>query len=197
MGLGGRDVTNYLLQLLLRSGYLFTTISEKQAIQQLKEALSYVALDYEQELKKAETSTDCQRVYTLPDGQTITVGSERFRCAEALFKPYWAGPDREGVHMLIYQSLMKCEDELRGVLSKNIVLAGGNTMFGGIAERMLNEVTTLIPVSLTCHVDALPDKHSIWMGGSILASLKSFENMMININEYYEYGPSIVHRKKG
>merc|ERR1712136_423835 len=38
-------------------------------------------------------------------------------------------------------------------------------------------------------------KYSVWIGGSILASLSTFQQMWITKQEYDECGPSIVHRK--
>merc|ERR1711962_1768975 len=38
-------------------------------------------------------------------------------------------------------------------------------------------------------------KYSVWIGGSILASLSTFQQMWISKQEYDECGPSIVHRK--
>ncbi len=38
-------------------------------------------------------------------------------------------------------------------------------------------------------------KYSVWIGGSILASLSTFQQMWISKDEYEEAGPSIVHRK--
>lgn len=38
-------------------------------------------------------------------------------------------------------------------------------------------------------------KYSVWIGGSILASLSTFQQMWIAKSEYDESGPSIVHRK--
>lgn len=50
-----------------------------------KEKLCYIALDFDSEMKAATESLDKEKVYEKPDGSTITVGSERFRCPEAGF----------------------------------------------------------------------------------------------------------------
>ena len=38
-------------------------------------------------------------------------------------------------------------------------------------------------------------KYMVWVGGSLLACLSSFQNMWIAKSEYDEAGPTIVHRK--
>ncbi len=63
-------------------GYTFATSADQEIVRDIKEKLAYVTEDYEAELAKAETSSDIEKNYELPDGQVITVGAERFRCAE-------------------------------------------------------------------------------------------------------------------
>ena len=69
-------------------------------------------------------------------------------------------------------------------------------MFEGIAERMEKEITALAPSTMKVKVIAPPErKYAVWIGGSILASLATFPQMVITHEEYNEAGPSIVHRK--
>jgi actin len=75
-------------------------------------------------------------------------------------------------------------------------MSGGTTMFPGIADRMKKEVTALAPNSMSIKIVAPPErKYSVWIGGSILASLSTFQDMWITKAEYNESGPAIVHRK--
>jgi actin-related protein len=95
----------------------------------------------------------------------------------------------------IQQSIMKCDDLMHKDLYANIVLSGENTMVDGISERMSKEITALAPAALI-KIVALPErKYSVWIGGSILASLSTFQQMWISKGEYDEFGPSIVRRK--
>ena len=66
----------------------------------------------------------------------------------------------------------------------------------GIADRMQKEITALAPSTMKIKIIAPPErKYSVWIGGSILASLSTFQQMWISKQEYDESGPSIVHRK--
>lgn len=128
--------------------------------------------------------------------QMITIGNERFRCPEVLFNPNMVGMEAVGIHDTTFNSIMKCDVDIRKDLYNNIVLSGGTTMFPGIADRMSKEITSLAPSAMKIKVVAPPErKYSVWIGGSILASLSTFQQMWIAKSEYDESGPSIVHRK--
>ncbi len=122
-----------------------------------------------------------------------------------------------GIHETTFNSIMKCDVDIRKDLYGNVVLSGGTTMFPGIGDRMQKELVALAPSTMKvrsvvavlwlCVLDltlratqikiiAPPErKYSVWIGGSILASLSTFQQMWISKEEYDESGPSIVHRK--
>lgn len=69
-------------------------------------------------------------------------------------------------------------------------------MYPGLADRMQKELTSLAPASMKIKIVAPPErKYSVWIGGSILASLSTFQQMWVSKQEYDEAGPAIVHRK--
>jgi actin-related protein len=158
--------------------------------------LSYPStLVFEEKKLIPNSSLSSLSVHTI-DGNVIVIGNERFRCPEVLFQPSLIGKEASGIHDCTFQTIMKCDIDIRRDLYANIVMSGGTTMFPGIAERMTKELTALAPSTMKIKVVAPPErKYSVWIGGSILASLSTFQQMWISKAEYDESGPSIVHRK--
>ena len=73
----GRDVTEYMQLLLRKSGYVFHTSAEKEVVRQIKEKMTYVALDPKKEEKEWQTMANRSESkvveYVLPDGNKMRV----------------------------------------------------------------------------------------------------------------------------
>lgn len=197
INLSGSHITEYLRGLLKEKGYNFTTPAEIEIVRDIKERLCYVVhKNFDSVLKESAENNSVEKTYDLPDQRSITVGNERFRCPEILFQPKHAGLEIDGIHKYAYDSIMKCDIDIRKDLFSNIILAGGTTLFEGIGERMWFEIHQLASSNNKIKVLAPPErKYSVWLGGSILAALSTFQTMWINKSEYDDSGPAIIHRK--
>lgn len=186
--IGGRDIGMYLERQLNN----IPSNSKKEIIRDIKEKLGYVALDFDMEMKKAIETRD----YILPEGKTINIERERFLCTELLFNPRQNGFGFDGIHQVLFDSIMNCESPIRNDMFANIVVCGGSSMFCGFPERVEKEVTCLAQKDLKIKVFAVPERrHIVWIGGSILASLPSFPQLVVTRQDYNEAGVGIVHRK--
>jgi len=196
MDLAGRDLTNYLKDILTESGISLSSTAELEIVKDIKEKKCYVALDYESELKEFEQGDSKTTEYEMPDGQIVKIGSQQIKCPEALFKPQFLGKDFGGVHQTAYNCVQKCDVDLRRVLFGNIILSGGTTMFPGLADRLSKEISQMAPSSVKVKVVAPNErKFSVWIGGSVLSTLATFQTMWITRQEFDENGAVIVHRK--
>jgi len=134
--LAGNDLTQYLREILKERGLNFTTPAELEIVRDIKETMTVVVSDYNEAMKDADESHAVEKNYELPDGRKILIGNERFRCPEILFQPHLAGYDLEGVHKYCFDSVMKCDNDVRKDLFANIILSGGSTLFEAMGERL-------------------------------------------------------------
>ncbi|PWA21865.1 hypothetical protein CCH79_00017593, partial [Gambusia affinis] len=194
--LAGLDVTLQLKKLLQEQGVCMRTTAEDEIVREMKEKCCCVALNYETELNPGRSS--CREVqYTMPDGQIVTMGTERFRAAEILFNPEIIGRDHPGMHESIFKSILRSDIDLRRSFLGNIILSGGNTLLPGLPERLQAEVKNLVPAGMKVNVCVTSPKDRrflVWSGGAVLANLSTFNSAWISRGEYEEYGPQIVFR---
>ena len=196
LNLAGQDLTSWMMKLLYEKGLEFHPEAEKEIVNDIKEKLCYVALDFDAEKKKAATSSEINRKYEHPHGCFNTIGNERFRCPEMLFKPYLNDMKCDGIHKVLFDSIMKCDKDIHKELFANIILSGGSTMYEGLADRLNKEITALAPPTMSVNLVAPSErKYEAFCGGSIIASLATFPQMVITKDEFEEFGAQIVHLK--
>lgn len=190
LNLAGRDLTDYMQRLLRERGVSVSGSAGREIARDIKETLGCVGTGEEPDTTALATT------YTLPDGQVINLDAERERCTEPLFDPSLIGMEAPGIHEQVFGAIQKCDIDIRRDMYSHVVLSGGTTMFDGLAGRMASELTKRAPSGVKVKVLAPPErKYAVWIGGSILSSLSTFEQMWITKAEYDEAGPSIVHRK--
>lgn len=193
---GGRDVTDMMIKCLREKGYTFGGLGEERNVaNDIKEKLTRVALDYEDEMR---TAKERARTYTLPDGSTVEVDEACIKCPEVLFSPALIGRKRAlSVQEMVSTSIFECDIDIRKDLYMNIICTGGSSMFLGFADRLREEVVKRETTSLRRHVKIIapPDRlHSAWIGGSIMSCLSPFWDSWITKDTYDELGPQRMMR---
>lgn len=190
----GRDVTRQMQLLLRRSGLTFTTTAEADLVKRMKEESCYVTRT---NTVDDTAEKDSRTQYQLPDGQAVTLSSERYQAPNILFDPSLIGSEEPGVADILVDSIMKSDIDLRSTLFSQVVLAGGSTLLPGFGDRMLHEVRARSPSHTKIRISAPPERlHSTFVGGSILASLATFKSMWVSRAEFEEHGSAILHRDK-
>ncbi|MBN3283854.1 ACL7B protein, partial [Polyodon spathula] len=188
----GDDLNKYLINLLKEGRQTFTD-SSLNIVDDIKRKCCYIPLDIKYEMSL--TPNDYTVDYELPDGHLITMGKERFRCPEALFRPNLLGSQEPGLHTLTMNSINKCDTDLKKDLLKNILVCGGSTLFEGFPDRLQNELAKIATNSKPIIVATPERKYSVWIGGSIMSSLKSFQQLWVQKKDYDEGGPFVIYRK--
>ncbi|XP_006873711.1 PREDICTED: uncharacterized protein LOC102839792 [Chrysochloris asiatica] len=184
LDVAGCDLTEYLAQLLLAGSH---SSPKAGLLNQIKEANCYVTMDMAAEM--ARTQGQAQVDFVLPDKQVITLGSERFRCPEALFQPNLLGLNQPGLPQLALLSISQLEAKQQELLLANVVLEGGSTLFNGFPERLRQELGPGANVLGSPHRAV-----AAWLGGSIMASRDSFQSLWLSRREYEEEGPWAIYK---
>ncbi|KZP01556.1 Actin/actin-like protein [Calocera viscosa TUFC12733] len=201
LDIAGRDVTRYLIKLLLMRGYAFNRTADFETVQQIKEKLCYVSYDLDLDNKLAEDTTVLVENYTLPDGRTIKVGSERFEAPECMFQPSLVDIEQPGMAELLFLTIQSAALDVRQELYKHIVLSGGSSMYPGLPSRLEKEMKQLYltrvlggnPERLNKFKIRIEDpprrKHMVFLGGAVLADImKQREEFWITKEEWEEQG---------
>lgn len=199
LDVGGRDTTDHLISKLRSSGYPFSTENDWDIANRIKEELCYVAGSAEKELDYCKQSKSIERLYTLPDGQQVYMNENRFMAPEVMFNPSLMGYrtlNKSGIHSTVHETVQCCDEAIQNELYGAVVLAGGNTLFPKMDERLQREIAQIAPTGRQSRVIAFANrKYATWIGGSIVGSLSTFPAMWISKTEYDDFGASIVHRK--
>ncbi|KAM9270220.1 LOW QUALITY PROTEIN: actin-5-like [Morus bassanus] len=190
----GRGVTKYLARFLLETGHSFISTAEREIVRDMKEKLCYVPLDPSQNMQEKPEKLMCE--YILPGGRAVKAGDRLLRSPEALFVPAEAEIPGPGVGGMVLQSVTKCREHIQSDMLRNMVLLGRSTLSRGFKERLLEELQTGVPNTIHIKIISPPDQmQSMWIGASILASLRACRNVRVTREDYNEVGPTVLQRK--
>lgn len=191
VGYGGQSLNVHLTNMLRDAGQAESGggVFDDSVLHDIKKTCCYVPMDPHVEKRKGHVE------YNLPKGKPITLSKEQYLCPEALFQPDLLGSQEPGLPTLIMNSVNRCSVQLKRDMLQNILVCGGSTMFKGIPERLQREMDHLVPKSSTRVVAAPGRQNTVWVGGSILASLESFQSLWVRKQEYEERGPFVIYRK--
>lgn len=201
LDIAGKSLTDNLQKLLRENkGHNFNSSSGWQIVNNMKESMAYVSQDYSSEMKEFKTRDALTQFYSLPDGQAVEISSEMISTPEPLFNPETLlGADdtiasQPPMHKLVNNAFKRCSPDLQDNIYRNIVLSGGTTFIRGLVPRLQYELGKINPKIRSVRA---PDNRmfSAWIGGSILGSLSTLENMYATIDEYADYGGRIVNQK--
>ncbi|KAF3682316.1 Actin-related protein 7 [Capsicum annuum] len=190
---GGLDLTKLLADELSKSNpTVKLNISD---VEKLKEQYACCADD---DIAYEKLQQSCmEETHTLPDGQVITIGKERYTVGEALFQPSILGNDTHGIVEQLVHSISSVSSENHRQLLENTVLCGGTATITGFEERFQREATlcsSAVRPSLVKPPEYMPEKltsYSAWIGGAILAKVVFPQNQHITKADYDESGPSV------
>jgi actin-related protein len=101
------------------------------------------------------------------------------------------------LHKLVHESLAAVGDvDVRKDLAANIVLTGASSLLPNMEQRLSLETSRMTSSAYKCKV--LASRHAVerscaaWIGGSILSSLGSFQQLWLSRTEYEEYGATLA-----
>lgn len=201
LDVAGRDVTRYLIKLLLMRGYAFERTADFETVRGIKEALCYVSYDLDMDKRLSEETTTLVESYTLPDGRVIKVGSERYEAPECMFQPHLVDVEQPGMAELLFQTIQQAAVDTRSELYKHIVLSGGSSMYPGLPSRLEKEMKQLyLTRVLAGNAERLKNfkiriedpprrKHMVFLGGAVLADImKSREEFWVTKADVEEQG---------
>jgi len=207
LDVAGRDVTRYLIKLLLLRGYAFNRTADFETVRQIKEKLCYVGYDLELEKRLAFETTVLVETYTLPDGRVIRVGGERFEAPEVLFEPHLIDVEGPGMGEMLFDCINKADVDTRTEFYNHIVLSGGSTMYPGLPSRLEKEIRKFYATKVAkgnkdsiakfkCRIEDPPRrKHMVFLGGAVLAEImKDKDHFWMNKSEYDEQGDQILRK---
>ena len=191
---GGRDVSGILKILLKQNNPKFNSniLDNNKVLNEIKENQCYIKTLKDEN----EDFVSIPSEYILPDGGKLVLNDEKILAPEILFNNKLIFGEYLTFHEMVINSINKVDINIKNKLYKTIILSGGNTKFKGIEDKMKTNLSYLIPrgVDIKIRTQINPELNC-WNGGNIIASLNTFNKMLVNKKEWDECGKNIIHIK--
>ena len=191
---GGRDVSGILKILLKQNNPKFNSniLNNNKVLNEIKENQCYIKTLKDEN----EDFVSIPSEYILPDGGKLVLNDEKILAPEILFNNKLIFGEYLTFHEMVINSINKVDINIKNKLYKTIILSGGNTKFKGIEDKMKTNLSYLIPrgVDIKIRTQINPELNC-WNGGNIIASLNTFNKMLVNKKEWDECGKNIIHIK--
>lgn len=186
MEVAGGDITAKVQEMMEQGNCEFA--SNMRVMQAMKEKVCSVALDYNTAMKSRDIADDESKSFELPDGNIVKVSQQiRMGAPEILF-----GNQEQGtpfVQSICLEAINTCDLDFQQDLIRSLVVAGGTSMLPGFAPRLKSELSSLLPAEMARQVDICVDsqrRYAAWIGGSMFASLSTFDQVAISKQDYDE-----------
>lgn len=191
---GGKDVSSILKILIKQNNPKFNcyVLDNIKVLNEIKEKQCYIKTLKDEN----EDFVSIPSEYILPDGSKLVLNDEKILAPEILFNNKLIFGEYLTFHEMVINSINKVDINIKNKLYKTIILSGGNTKFKGIEEKMKTNLSYLIPrgVDIKIRTQINPELNC-WNGGNIIASLNTFNKMLVNKKEWDECGKNIIHIK--
>lgn len=182
---------------------------KREVLRNIKESICRCA---EHEEAAKASSTIATSTYELPDGTLIDSEPVGIRVPECLLNPEMIINDPDlppvningfpGLCSAISNTIVACDIDIRRDLIGAVILTGGTSVIPGLTDRVSRSLAEDDKLSgggpklkIISPNSTIERKFSSWIGGSILASLGSFQQMWFSKEEYTEHGVHLVERK--
>lgn len=173
--IAGKDLTNYLLNMILTKKSSETVIYlDYLTAKEIKERLSLCVLDPTGEIKRVKDGlTMYNRTVNLPDGSNLEINFERFMLIEPLFDPTLIHIDYISLGETVANVIKTWDRENWEELVANIILSGGGSLVSGLDKRLELDLSNYFSTKIKdkIKVTAASGRENMgWIGASILHS---------------------------
>ncbi|MFX1256846.1 MAG: actin, cytoplasmic 2, partial [Promethearchaeota archaeon] len=192
--IGGKILTRHMEKILTSTGFAVDSSIRRELVRVIKEKACFVSLDYKEDLLRSE---QYEKQYSLPDGATITLSKERFILPEALFNPSMINLEDSPLPKAIMEVVESCDVDIRPDLWNNIFLSGGSSMFPNLKSRIYQELELELAKKKKKNqgiriIAPRERTFSVWVGGSILATIPEFSDNWITRAKYFKEGIDFI-----